>query len=282
MNRLVQVILAVTFVSAIGACQKSSGDDGGGGSNNEQADAAIPAMTTDVSSDVTADTTWTGLIKVHTAIKVATGVTLTVDPGSVIQLDPAAGITVNGTVTINGAKGNVVTIGPATGNKYWRAWTVPGGGMLNMTYVQQTGGAFSISGTGKLMARDSEYSNAGNAVDLLVSSGGTIDMQYSWLGEPEGTTDTTHCDMHFEGSAPLNLTISHSNVSTSSYGIMLYAGNVDLTYNNWFGNSFDIDRQATGMGNLSNSYFKKGNPTASASLTQANMATSMVADAGPR
>src|SRR6185312_17188809 len=104
--------------------------------------------------------------KVHTGIKVATGVTLTVTAGSVIQLDAAAGITVNGTVMINGAKGNVVTIGPATGNKYWRSWTVATG-TLNMTYVEQTGGAFSISGTGKVMARDSEFSNAGNAVDMF-------------------------------------------------------------------------------------------------------------------
>jgi hypothetical protein len=279
MKRLAVVMFVLAFV---GACQKSTGGDDGMGSNNEQADAAIPAMTTDVSTDVTADTTWTGLIKVHTAIKVATGVTLTVTAGSVIQLDAAAGITVNGNVTINGAKGNVVTIGPATGNKYWRQWTVPGGGVLNMTYVEQTGGAFSISGTGKVMSRDSEFSNAGNAVDMFVASGGTLDMQYSWLGEPEGTTDTTHCNMHFEGSSFTILTISHSNVSTAAYGIMLYGGQVDLTYDNWFGNSFDVDRQLTGKGDLSNGYFKKGNPAPNASLTQNTMATSMVTDAGPR
>jgi hypothetical protein len=278
MKRLAVVMFVLSFV---GACQKSTGDDDGMGSNNEQVDAAIPAMTTDVSADVTADTTWTGLIKVHTGIKVATGVTLTVTAGSVIQLDAAAGITVDGTVAINGAKGNVVTIGPATGNKYWRSWTVATG-TLNMTYVEQTGGAFSISGTGTVMARDSEFSNAGNAVDMFVASGGTLDLQYSWLGEPEGTTDTTHCNMHFEGSAFTSLTISHSNVSTASYGIMLYGGNVDLTYNNWFGNSFDVDRQLTGKGDVSNGYFKKGNPTATASLTVANMATAMVSDAGPR
>jgi hypothetical protein len=280
MKRLVVVMFAVSLV---GACQKSTGDDDDGmGSNNEQADAAIPAMTTDVSADVTADTTWSGLIKVHAAISVAAGITLAVDPGSVIQLDAAAGITVNGTVTINGAKGNVVTIGPATGNKFWRQWTVSTG-RLNMTYVQQTGGAFSIGGTGKVMARDSELSNAGSfPTDLLVVSGGTVDVQYSWLGLPEGQSDITHCDMHFEGSAPLNLTISHTNVSTAAVGIMLYAGMADLTFNNWFGNSKDIDRQATGKGDLSNSYFKKGNPTANASLTQNAMATSMVPDAGPR
>ncbi|HEY6032700.1 MAG TPA: hypothetical protein VIV58_00535 [Kofleriaceae bacterium] len=281
MKRLVQVVLAVSLVSSLGACQKADGGGGGGGSNN-QPDAAIPQNTTDVSSDVTTPTTWSGLVKVHAAITVASGVTLTIDPGTVIQLDAAAGITVNGTVTANGAKGNVVTIGPATGNKYWRQWTIPSGGVLNLTYVEQTGGAFSISGTAKVMARDSEFSNAGNAVDMFVASGGTLDLQYSWLGEPEGTTDTTHCNMHFQGSQFTSLTISHSNVSTAAYGIMLYGGQVDLTYDNWFGNGVDVDRQATGTGDVSNGYFKKGNPTASGSLTANNLATSMVADAGPR
>lgn len=280
MKRFAQVVLAVSLVSSLAACQKADDGGGGGGSNNMQADATLPAMTTDVNSDVTANTTWSGLVKIHAAITVASGVTLTVDPGTVIQLDASAGITVNGTVMINGAKGNVVTIGPATGNKYWRSWTVTTG-TLNMSYVEQTGGAFSISGTGKVIARDSEFSNAGSSVDMFVASGGTLDLQYSWLGEPEGTTDTTHCNMHFQGSTFTSLTISHSNVSTAAFGIMLYGGDVDLTYNNWFGNSTDVDRQLTGKGDLSNGYFKKGNPT-SASLTTNNMATAMVADAGPR
>jgi hypothetical protein len=275
MKRLLAVALATL---AFAACKKS---DSNPGDDDMQpgVDSALPATTTDVTTDVTTNTTWSGLIRVHAAINVVAGVTLDVEAGSVIQFDGSAGIAVAGTVNVNGAKGNVVTVQPAPAGHFWRSWGLSSG-TLNMTYVQSKGGGFSISGTGTLKARDSEFSNTNG--DLLVASGGTIDMQYSWLGEPEGTTDTTHCDMHFEGSAPLNLTISHSNVSTSSYGIMLYAGNVDLTYNNWFGNSFDIDRQATGMGNLSNSYFKKGNPAASASLTQSNMATSMVADAGPR
>jgi len=277
MKSLARVALAVSLVS-LAACQKAnSGDD-----VNNTPDSTLPAMTTDVNADVTTNTTWSGLVKVHVGISVASGVTLTVDPGTVIQLDPSAGITVNGTVMINGAKGNVVTIGPATGNKYWRQWTVTTG-TLNMNYVQQTGGAFSIGGAGKVIARDSEFSNAGSyPTDLLVASGGTIDMQYSWLGLPEGQADTTHCDMHFEGSAPLNLTISHTNVSTAAVAIMLYAGDANLTYNNWFGNSQDIDRTGTAKGDLSNGYFKKGNPTASASLTQNTMATAMVSDAGPR
>jgi hypothetical protein len=267
------VALAALSFAACKKADTNTGDDTQGG-----ADASTQQMTTDVTTDVTTNTTWSGLVRVHSPINVVAGVTLDVAAGSVIQFDGSAGITVAGTVNVNGVKGSVVTIQPAAGGHYWRSWGLATG-TLNMTYVESKGGGFSISGTGTLKARDSEFSNVNG--DLLVASGGTIDMQYSWIGLPEGTADTTHCDMHFEGGNP-SVIVSHSNISTSSYGIMFYAGQtVDMTYNNWFGNTFDVDKHGTTSGDISNSYFKKGNPTGSG-LTANNMATAMIADAGPR
>ncbi|MEO8550478.1 MAG: hypothetical protein ABI678_10905 [Kofleriaceae bacterium] len=274
MKRLLAVALATL---AFAACKKS---DSNTGDDDMQAgvDSTLPATTTDVTTDVTTNTTWSGLIRVHAAINVVAGVTLDVEAGSVIQFDGSAGIVVAGTVNVNGAKGNVVTVQPAPGGHFWRSWGLASG-TLNMTYVQSKGGGFSISGTGTLKARDSEFSNTNG--DLLVASGGTIDMQYSWIGLAEGMADTTHCDIHFEGGNP-SVIVSHSNISTSSYGIMFYAGQtVDMTYNNWFGNSIDVDKHGTTSGDISNSYFKKGNPTGSG-LTANNMATAMITDAGPR
>jgi len=274
MKRLLAVAVAgLAFV----ACKKAdtnTGDD----DTQPGADASTQQMTTDVTTDVTTNTTWSGLIRVHSPINVVAGVTLDVAAGSTIQFDGSAGITVAGTVNVNGVKGSVVTIQPAPGGHYWRSWGLATG-KLNMTYVVSKGGGFSITNTGSLTARDSEFSNTNG--DLLVSSGGSIDLQYSWIGLPEGTADSTHCDMHFEGGNP-TVTVSHSNISTSSYGLMFYIGQgLDLTYNNWFANSMDIDLRAGVTGDVSGGYFKKGNPT-SATLTKNNMATAMVADAGPR
>jgi hypothetical protein len=274
MKRLVAVAVAGLAFAACKKADTNTGDD----DTQAGADASTQQMTTDVTTDVTTNTTWSGLVRVHSPINVVAGVTLDVAAGSTIQFDGSAGITVAGTVNVNGAKGSVVTIQPAPGGHYWRSWGLATG-TLNMTYVVSKGGGFSITNTGTLTARDSEFSNVNG--DLLVASGGTIDVQYSWIGLPEGMVDSTHCDIHFEGGNPI-VTVSHSNISTSSYAIMFYAGtNVDMTYNNWFANSIDVDKHGATSGDVSNGYFKKGNPTATG-LTLTNMATAMVADAGPR
>jgi hypothetical protein len=148
-----------------------------------------------------------------------------------------------------------------------------------MTYVQQTGGGFGLGGTAHLTVRDSTFSHVTH--DLLVISGGTIDMQYSWIGVAEGHPDTTHCDMHIEGGTPI-VTVSHSNISTAVYGMMFYAGTgANFTYNNWYSNGTNIDRFPPASGDVSNGYFKAGNPTITG-VTANNMATALVTDAGPR
>src|SRR5262249_52295095 len=94
--------------------------------------------------------------------------------------------------------------------------------------------------------------------------------------EPGAGTDTTHCDMHFGGSGA-TITVNHSNISTSSYGLMLYGGNnVDLTYNNWFSNPIQIDTMGPVSGDISYGWFDKGAPTANAGgmLTYTNPAAS--------
>jgi hypothetical protein len=277
MSRFLAAGLAL---AAFAACHKADPGDttpdaSGSGAT---ADAFIPETVTDVSTDVTADTTWTGLVKVHGSIKVAAGVTLTIEAGTVVQLDTNVGITVNGTVNANGIKGKLVHIQPAPGTHYWSAWSLPTGGKLSLTYVVSTGGGVTVSG-GSVTARDSELSNVTH--DLLVVSNGTVDFQYSWIGMPQGQTDTTHCDMHFEGGNP-QITVSHSNLSTATYGVMFYAGqNADFTSNNWFSNGKDMDKFPAASGDISGGYFAGGNPTSSG-LTANAMATSMVADAGPR
>ncbi|MFT3699800.1 MAG: hypothetical protein QM831_42035 [Kofleriaceae bacterium] len=277
-------LLLATMVLVVG-CHKADdaaggGDDGTGGMGGMTGmDAApTPEMITDVNADVTADTEWSGLVKVHKTVTVAAGVTLTVDPGTSIQFDRTAGMNVLGTMNVGGTKAMPVSIGAAPGNANFGDWGIPSG-TVSMTYVVMKGAGFAISGTGALTVRDSTFSH--HVHDLLVIGGGTVDMQYSWIGEPEGTADTTHCDIHIQGGTP-KVTVSHTNLSTSSYGIMLYTGiDVDLTYDNWFSNSLDIDKSAGTTGDVSFGYFAKGAPSLS-DLTASNMSSAMVSDAGPR
>lgn len=283
MKRLLLLGLAV---SALVGCKKADstggGDDGtggyGGGGGVTMADAFIAQTTTDVSTDVTTDTTWSGLVKIHSSITVPAGITLTIEPSTVIQFDQNLSVTVKGTVLASGIKGGTIGMQPAPGIQYWNAWEVPAGGTIDFNYVTSRGGGITVSG-GTAISRDSEFSNVTH--DLLVVSSGTIDFEYSWIGVPTGQTDSTHCDMHFTGSPTIK--VSHSNLSTASFGIMFYGGqNADFTYNNWFSNALNMDKPGSGTtGDISNGYFDAATPIGSG-LTKNNMQTAMVADAGPR
>ena len=85
--------------------------------------------------------------------------------------------------------------------------------------------------------------------------------------EPGTGTDSTHCDIHLGGSGT-TVSVTHSNLSTSAYALMLYGGNnVDLRFNNWFNNPIQIDTSAGVTGDISGGWFDKGAPTAGTGAT---------------
>jgi len=120
--------------------------------------------------------------------------------------------------------------------------------------------------------------------DFLVVGDGTVDVTYSSIGLESTESDSTHCDLHFGGLAA-TIKITHTNISTSPYGLMLYGGSgVDLTYNNWFGNGIDIETMSGVRADVSNEWFAKGAPaaTAGATLVANSLAAARLVAAGPR
>lgn len=243
-------------------------------------DAPSNAPVTEVTSSPTADTTWSGTIRVESSITIPVGVTITVAAGSTLEIGGSALITIAGTLSIAGTKAATVTVaGLATDD--WTGLTILAGGMFSMTYGEYTGGNIHVQPNGTFTATDSELSRVAGGTDLLTSSGGNIDLEYSWLGEPAGTSDTTHCDMHFEGGSP-TLTITHDNISTAVYGVMFYSGvNANFTYDNWFDNQIQVDATTAVSGDFSNGWFDKSPPSGDG-ITANNLATAMITDAGPR
>ena len=266
------------------------GDDGTGpgttdpgtgpGSNpGDPGDGTGPV--TEASGHITANTTWMSTVHVIGTVIIDPGVTLTVAPGTTVDVTTSKGfgITVSGVLDIQGTKASNAVFRSATVGEYWSDITVPRGGVMKATYLVQTGGGLDISSTGKATLVDTHLSHVGG--DLLMMSGGTLDMTYSAIGLETGR-DTTHCNMHVAG--PAIIKASHSNISTASFGIMFYGGvNADFTYDNWFGNAADVATQPTlpVTGDFSYSYFARGNPT-NVGVTATNMATARVADAGVR
>jgi hypothetical protein len=270
-------------VSGGGAGGGSGGGTGGGdpGGDPGTVDSGDPGdgagPVTSVSGHITANATWVDVIHVVGDLTIDPGVTLQVAAGTTVDVSAGVPITVLGTLDIQGVKSSKVVFRWVTPGENWYGLAVPGGGSMMATYLVQVGGATTISDTGNVRLVNTQMSHAGG--DFLVMSGGTLNMTYSAIGLEAGQRDSTHCDMHVSG--PVEITATHSNFSTSSYGLMFYGGsNADFRYSNWFGNAIDIDRGGAAVtGNFSDSYFASGAPSY-VGFTMQDMATRRVADAG--
>ena len=247
-----------------GGDDQGSGGGGGGGSGSGGGGGTA--------GHITADETWSGTKAIDTALTIDAGVTVTAAAGTVITFGAAGSLAVAGTLDVQGAKGNTVKLQPETGQMNFTAIDVTG--TLKMSYADMTGGWLSLEDTATTTIIDSTFSHASH--DLVVMNGGTLSFTYSMVGVVAPATDTTHCDLHFGGTTP-KITVNHSTLATSSYGVMFYAGmDADFTYDNWVSNQINVDPtigQVTG--NFSNSYFMGAAPTATG-LTATNMSTTQL------
>ena len=221
---------------------------------------------------ITADTTWSSTMAITGSVVIDSGATVTVAAGTVLGFASGGTLTINGTLDVQGAKGNTVTFKPATGVNFN---DIQVAGTMKLAYVESTGGGFQLQSTATATITDSRFSQA--AGDLLVMNGGTLSFKYSQVGLDTATGDTTHCDLHFGGGDP-HITASHSSFRTSSYGLMFYAGqNADFTYTNWVNNQTNVDGTAGVVtGNFSNSYFMGAAPVGNSYTLTNTSTTTMV------
>jgi hypothetical protein len=213
------------------------------------------------------------------------GITLTIAAGAVVKVKAGMSITVDGIIDAQGTKASPVEIGPEAAGGFWSGVSIPTGGEIRYAFVNQTGGGISTSG-GKAVIVDSTMAKASG--DFLVMNGGNVDVSYSMIGLAENATgDTTHCDMHFGGTGDI-IKVTHSNIGTTPYGLMFYAGTGAIfTANNWYGNQTDVDViPGSGVaGDFTGSWFDGPAPVqkTGTSLTGLNaLSATKLADAGPR
>ncbi len=285
-------------LSLTAACTVGSGAIGPQGSGDDtQSDGGVTPPD-GISGHITASTTWMGAVNIIGDTTIDPGVTVTVQPGAVVNVAAGMSIVVLGTLDAEGTSAAKITIQPANAGLHFgapdagitvgaSALTVgssPQPGTLIMKYVDQTGGSLRVFGSGTATVTDSTFSKAdGDLVQM--SDTASLDFEYSAIGLT-AAGDTTHCDMHFQtpmGSALTSIKVSHSNVSTSSYGIMFYAGtNADFTFDNWFMNSTTSLDPTIGSvsGDFSSGYFDIVPPsisTPTTGITANTLATAMLA-----
>lgn len=132
-----RALLSCCFV-AIAACSAGSGNPDGGN--------ACPAPTgagTNHGDTISADETWTAAASPHivtSAVKVATGATLTIEPCAVVKLKSGAGIEVDGHLTANGTATQPITFDAADATQPWNSLRVFGPGTLTLAYATVNGG----------------------------------------------------------------------------------------------------------------------------------------------
>jgi len=259
MNKLLTLALSLPLAACVVGSDAPSGD----GTNPGGDPGGNPGGST--ADHITADTTWTATMAVAKPMTVDAGVKLTIAAGTTVSFASGGSLVVKGTLDVQGTKASPVHLSPDTVGSHYAGISVLGAGELKMAYAVQVGGGISVD-SGKVTVTDTLMSQAEG--DFLVANGGSINVSYSAIGlEPGTLKDTTHCDMHFGGD-PGTISITHSNISSSSYGLMLYAGaNVNLTYNNWFNNTTQVEPSGTVSGDVSNGWFDKGVPTSSTNAT---------------
>lgn len=285
MNKLLTLALSLPLVACVVGTDDpgTTGDPGGGdpgGGDPGGGDPGGGGTTPDpqnLKGTISDNFTLSGAVKLTGALTIDTGATVTVMPGTTIEVTTnTASINVKGTLDVQGAKGNIVTLQPTNPADHWGGVTVSG--TYNLTYGKQVGGPIHTSTGSTTKIVDSEMNRAQG--DFIVTSGGALDVQYSNLGLESG--DTTHCNLHLGAASPLVFT--HNNNAGAPYGLMFYAGGGDFTHNNWITSSgqYAVEPGNSGTADFSGSYFSGGQPTGTTGLKYNNLAGARLTDVGPR
>lgn len=223
---------------------------------------------------ITQDATWSGTVLIgidrSATTRIEPGVTITVAPGTVIKFKAGvgAGLDIRGSLKVQGTKAEKVTFEAADGMSSYRLnlGADPTPGTLELNYAVLTRGIIQTQAGSTATITDTKMYKA--AGDLLIMSGGTVNMTYSQIGPDPGEDDTTHCQIHTGGAAVINITRSNINSGpvggprvNDTYGMMFYGGqNAILTNNNWFTNVTQIATQPGVSGDLTGSWFDLNPP----------------------
>ena len=276
MTKALHLLLALPLV----ACVVGTDQDPVGptpGDDDPMPDPNPNPDPTGLFGSITSDLALTGNVKITGALSIEAGATVTVAPGTQIEITTATvAISVKGTLDVQGAKGQEVVIQPTDPLGHWGGISVSG--TYRLSYGSQIGGGIRTSMGSTTTIVDSTM--ARSTGDYIVMGGGALDVQYSNLGLETG--DTTHCNMHLNAATSIRFT--NNNNAGAPYGLMYYASSGDFKHNNWITTpgQFAVEPNNMGPADFSESYFSNGQPTGTQNMTYNALSPTRLTDVGPR
>jgi nitrous oxidase accessory protein NosD len=140
------------------------------------------------------------------------------------------------------------------------------------------GGLTIRAPAGDLTVRDSYVMTSTG--DLIVQQGGTLLVEYSEIGDTQGSYD--HCNFHISSAG--SLTITKTNIVNGVVGMMIGGTTgASITGNNWMSNDDDVQEVGVNTAvDMTGNYWENGAPVLGPEYDVSNPALEPIADAGPR
>lgn len=151
--------------------------------------------------------------------------------------------------------------------------------MTNSRVVDIANGGLTVRGpAGDLTVRDSYVMTSSG--DLIVQQGGSLLVEYSEIGDTQGSYD--HCNFHISSAG--SLTITKTNIINGVVGMMIGGTTgASITGNNWMGNDSDVQEVGDNLTvDMTGNYWLNGAPVLGPDYDVSNPALEQILDAGPR
>lgn len=307
-------LILLCLVAPLAACTVG----GEAGDDTSAGDDGVTGET--LAGSISSDRTITGPVTMTTDTQIEAGTTLTFAAGATLTAETAKTLRVYGTLLLQGAGGSPVTIGATSAT--WAGIVAETGATVTASYVEggatavfvyskagstvmidhanltgvgkasQVEGTVTITAstfegnsgvnilsTGNLSATDTTF--LGLAGDTVVQTGGVLVLDHVDVGNTSTSAD--HCAMHLNAGS--DVTVSYSNISDTTVGLMI--GGTDgasFSYNNFenLTNLEDISSDVLNTNGVFDHNYITGTPAAIPGITITNPELALIADAGPR